>query len=366
MLTMPTSLKSFTSTLPARFGMTRILGVAALTTALAACGVGGASSGEGSSASLRDLSQFNPETFNGGITFEQIVNPVYTRTGEHDGERVDPEHRDWLNAIDRFAEARESSNYVTMQDTMSQRRIKWQNTRLANLLARPATAKEGFSKAEAEKLYGALVTQRQVTDHGRFDPEISIGFCFGRAMIVHTFARQAFRTDEQGAKQSLRHIPVRKIWVTGPMDQWKHHVATLVLAQEADVGFWVVDNFVGEVMSIKDWKAYISDEFPDRNLLFNISRANRFSEANPLRYYEVLLDDPFFNGFFRDFLSTNVPKFLAAGGFDVTVPATATDGIAAGDGSASPESVVVQTRSALGGAADVGRAAGPTETILQP
>lgn len=283
---------------------------------------------------VRNLEEFDPNDFNAGMAFEFLVNPAYTRTGEHDAEAVEPVRAPWLASVDAFAEEREWRNLVAYQKSTVDGNaddIAAHNLALKAVLSAAPAGESGFSLAEAKQLYKKLVSQPQVTSHGTFDPEYSIGFCFGRAMIVHAFAKNAFVRDGDTTR-SLKDVPVRKIWVTGPMGQWKHHVATMVLAKEADVGFWVIDNFVGSVKSATDWMTQISATYPTVKVMYNVTRANRFSEANSLRYYQVLLDDPFFNGFFREFLVTNVPPINANGGIDFTPPSTPT----------SPSSPVVE------------------------
>lgn len=269
-------------------------------------------------STVKDLEDFDPATFNGGDSFEYLVNPTYTRNGEHAAEMLAEADRPWLAAIDAFAEEREYRNFVVYQQETDADAIAEHNAALASLLTRESETTEGFSLAQARGLYRLLVTQPQVTDHGHYDPQYSIGFCFGRAMMVHGFAKNAFVRGPDAEIVSKKTVPARKIWVTGPMGQWKHHVATMVAAQEAGVGFWVIDNYVGTVKSAADWMTHLRTSFSTANVMFNVSRANRFSEANDLRYYQVLLDDPFFNDFFRDFLVATVPPLLANGGVELT------------------------------------------------
>lgn len=281
------------------------------------------SGAEQNASSVRELGDFDPTNFNSGIAWENMVNRAYTRTGEHDAEVVDAESRAWLDSVDAYAQEREHRNLVTYQKTTPAAEIAAHNLEMKALLTRATADSKGFSQDEAKQIYKKMVNQPQVTNHGDFDPEYSIGFCFGRAMIVHGFAKNAFVKDGEEII-SKKDVPVRKIWVTGPMGQWKHHVATMVMAKEEGVGFWVIDNFVGKVMSASDWMDRIQATYPTVKVMYNVTRANRFSEANSLRYYEVLLDDPFFNDFFREFLIRNVPAINAAGGIDFTPPAAPT------------------------------------------
>ena len=299
-------------------------------------------------STVKDLSEFDPENFNAGNTWEYLVNPSFTWTGEADGEEVDGEIESWLSDLDAFALENEENNFVTMQAYMDDEEINEHNDALSELFKRPEAVEHGYTKAQAKRLYKALVSQEQVWNHAKYDPEFSIGFCFGRAMIVHGFAKNTVY-KEGGETYDLGSVPVRKIWVAGPMGQWKHHVATMVLAKEADAGFWVIDNYVGRVTTAAEWMQHLRNDYPNTNVLFNVTRANRFSEANSLRYFQVLLDDPFFNDFFRDFLKKNVTE-LYSEGLDVTAPAPIGGGVVPFDGGL--ESVAPSTATApvaLGG-----------------
>ena len=106
----------------------------------------------------------------------------------------------------------------------------------------------------------------------------------------------------------------------GPVDQ-RAPAADLVLVSR-DGRF--SRSRVGRVVTAVEWMAHLLRDFPSANVLFNVSRANRFSEANALRYYEVMLDDPFFHDFFREFLTTNVPAINANGGVDISPVSTPT------------------------------------------
>jgi hypothetical protein len=281
--------------------------------------LGSACSSDVTSESLA-IADFDANDFNSGNTFEDLVNPVWRLDGETNAERVgDGTVSAWLNQVDAYAEAREYQNYLWAQTSMNPARIAEQREELSALLSRPLPSDSGYSLDIAKKLYRHLVDQDQVRMHSNYSPNrqgVNLGFCFGRAMIVHSIAKNAFLSNETGSV-SLQSIPVRKIWVTGPMGLWKHHVATMVMAKEADVGFWVIDNYIGRVVSAADWIATLHGENPDADVLFHVSRANRFSEANSMRYYQVNLDDPWFEGFFQDYLKTNVPMIRDLGGIDL-------------------------------------------------
>lgn len=301
-----------------RFYSKLSVSIVSLVFLLSACGL---QSRQTSGSSVLGLETFDSESFNGGDTWEYLVNPSYSRDGEQGGETLESSDSNWLAEVDEFAAARENQDLAEYQKSTSAADIIVHNAKVDALLMRATPTAIGYSKNEAKMIYKMLVTQPQVKNHAHYDPEFTIGFCFGRAMIVHGIARNAYvKAGDQTV--SKKNVPVRKIWVTGAMGQWKHHVATMVAASEANVGFWVIDNYVGSVMSAKSWMARLTSEFPAANVMFNVTRANRFSEANSLRYYQVMLDDPFFNDFFRDFLKTQVPSIVANGGMDITPPAS--------------------------------------------
>ena len=136
----------------------------------------------------------------------------------------------------------------------------------------PLNRLEGVTKRQAESLLEDLWMHPVVgfANHSKYDPTGGIGFCFGRALYIHL---------------ALLHMGVdndviRKMWAVGPMDggniTWGYHVTTFVRAAEPDVGWWTIDNFTGEVMSIKEWMDYMLDTSLDNKLRFYFSEAAKF------------------------------------------------------------------------------------------
>jgi hypothetical protein len=276
----------------------------------------------GQTSSAKSLGDFNPESFNSGNTFEELVNPGLTKTSEQQQEVLEKDAKVWLSDLDSFSEKFEQNDFTAMQNKFSEAEINTHNESLIKQLQRNIPIATGFTLEQATAVYNLLAETEQIKNNRKYDPKRFIGFCFGRALITHTIVRQSFEISGE-TRSSKMSVPVRKVWVTGPMSKWKHHVATLILADDPNVGFWAIDTYVGRTVSIFDWMKRIQSDFPTAKALFNVTRANRFSEANSLRYHEVLLDDPFFNGFFRDFLKQNVPLIAKKQIFDLSKGQTA-------------------------------------------
>jgi len=287
----------------------------ALLFTLSACGISNTEE-----SANKGIEEFNSAEFNSGNSFEDLVNPTWNLSGEESNEaKGTAENSAWLAKIDSYARSNEKQDYIAGQKNISNEQIKESNANLKSLLSKDEEFSEGYTLEEAKLLYGSLVEQNQVSNSYEYSPNsqgVEVGFCFGRAMIVHALSKNAVLNID-GVKTSKKSTPARKIWVTGPMGIWKHHVATMVVAKEKDVGFWVIDNFIGRVVSAPEWMEYLDNMFTSANVMFHVSRANRFSEANSLRYYQVMLDDTWFENFFSDFLRTNAPTIRDQGVFEI-------------------------------------------------
>ncbi len=103
----------------------------------------------------------------------------------------------------------------------------------------------------------------------RIDQGVNIGYCFGRATYAHLAL----------IKNGVDKNAVRKIWAVGPMNtgtiDWAFHVATIV---RADNGEWItVDNFPGQVLTVRQWMEHMKLISTDGKLTFYITEAEKFS-----------------------------------------------------------------------------------------
>ncbi len=155
--------------------------------------------------------------------------------------------------------------------------------------ARPgSTWRASISMREAQDLYRWLENHKVAGSSQilKYDPDVQIGFCFGRAAAVHL----------QALRQPTRLFPnsVRKIWVIGPMEGgWGHHVATLVHINDGEhLGFYAVDPVTYGVVSARNWMETVTREYKlNEPLMFFVTDPSRFGPF-PGKYTKMDLFGP--------------------------------------------------------------------------
>jgi len=185
----------------------------------------------------------------------------------------------------------------------------------------------GVSEAQRQAIMDRLLNNpvtdlRNVSkyDSIREDPGKTWGFCFGRAMAAHFFAR-----DEGVERQSIR-----KIWAVGTMqngdDKWGYHVATMLRGDDAH--WYVLDpRTANKPMLVEDWVKAMQERAANwvKNMDAGYDRGKLqifSSEAKRMWAYErstynvrytgpeagvpknMILRDPKFNGYFEDLLQS--------------------------------------------------------------
>ena len=137
-----------------------------------------------------------------------------------------------------------------------------------------STLREG----EIQGLYRDLLQSPCVRDHYRYRrPEISVGYCFGRATIGHFL----------GAKKGLNAESMKKIWVVGDMDHWGHHVAVMVRGE--DRNWYVLDNVTG-LVTHQEWIRKIKQNYETTDpLMFYVTDASRFGPRINATYSPITL-----------------------------------------------------------------------------
>ncbi|RYZ49998.1 MAG: hypothetical protein EOP07_23595, partial [Proteobacteria bacterium] len=104
-----------------------------------------------------------------------------------------------------------------------------------------------------------------------YDPSGQLGFCFGRALLVH------YELLKAGVKQQ----DIAKIFVAGQLrvahQIWNFHVAVMV--RDAKHGFIVIDPLYDEPMSLKAWSELVASY----DMKGTLSRA-RFYSSDPRRF----------------------------------------------------------------------------------
>lgn len=129
----------------------------------------------------------------------------------------------------------------------------------------------------------------------KYDPQGSLGFCFGRALTAHLLAM----------KRGVDKNSIRKVFVSGTMNTpdgitWSFHVATLIAKKGG--GFWVIDPNFLEVQTLENWFATYEKQSPDQRIRIFITPAARFGSEGFGMYsnQKYGLTDAFYNNYFID------------------------------------------------------------------
>lgn len=141
-----------------------------------------------------------------------------------------------------------------------QREFLRRNQELLDLLQRdleqttPAPASDLLTAQQAEELRTELESNAITGPHGNKKYNAyGVGYCFGRAALVH------FRLSKAG----LRQEQMAKIFVFGLLlhrnSIWKYHMATLVKGvRNGEQVWWVIDSLFPKVMDVQAWTREVS------------------------------------------------------------------------------------------------------------
>jgi hypothetical protein len=116
------------------------------------------------------------------------------------------------------------------------------------LLLNPAKSKTDFiTQAEAQEILSSIESHPVVgsEQYSKYDPNMEVGFCFGRATYVQ------MELERRGLKKES----VSKLFAISKLNYkgtpWTFHVATL--AKGPGSSWWVIDNVVGRVLTPEQW-----------------------------------------------------------------------------------------------------------------
>jgi len=159
-----------------------------------------------------------------------------------------------------------------------------------------------LSREEAQDVLDDLVKADVIANiDSVYDPDGSIGFCFGKAAWVHL----------ELLRRGLNKRAIKKSFLIGTMKAgpiyWQFHVATIVKA-EGD-GWWVIDKNVYEdgkkdkphVVSLSEWFKYWKVDSTDGNLRLYVTRPQKIGASS--WEYNIRPGGLFhssYNGFFKD------------------------------------------------------------------
>ncbi len=197
-----------------------------------------------------------------------------------------------------------SESYIEVRGRLSVRQVNAHNRSVQKALEEPlpeinTTLALAVTKKQADLVVDSEQHHPVVggANYSQYDPTGCLGFCFGRATIVHL----------EAIRRKVHPSALRKIWVVGSMNQrtWDYHVTTIVKA--ADQSWWSLDSNHGEALPVKEWIALQAKDSDDGKLMVFVSDARRFSPFTPQQYSPMdLLGDgetDFYNHFFRDYLN---------------------------------------------------------------
>ena len=198
---------------------------------------------------------------------------------------------------------------IDIQKNLSPEKIQESNKKTLELLENSleTDTPDGYTnyltKEELDLIYKELAQDKVHLNHSCYDPKGTIGFCFGRATIVHM----------EALIRGVNPDAIRKIWIAGDMKQWGHHVATMIKGEK---GWYVIDTNNGKPVLAKDWLAFYQP-FKNKNakdIMVFVTRADRFGPYDPQSYtginlfnsntshYERTAD--FYRGYFYDYFET--------------------------------------------------------------
>ena len=100
-------------------------------------------------------------------------------------------------------------------------------------------------------------------------PDVSIGYCFGRATFVHMML----------LKMGVQKSSIQKIWAVGRMKAggltWQFHVATMVFSEKD--GWLVIDSNHMHPLPVREWVNHYYSQAEDGRVRFYATDAQKFT-----------------------------------------------------------------------------------------
>lgn len=171
-----------------------------------------------------------------------------------------------------------------------------------------------LSYSIAEKLLQVVRNNDVVGVHSREkyrNPDVEIGYCFGRATFVHLML----------LKMGLQKQSLFKIWAVGPMEAsgitWGFHVATVVYTN--DKGWVAIDTNDYKPQTVSHWVQTYSSKSVDNKVRFYLTDAAKFS-PDLARYDRVQLgldlqqNNDAYRGYFKDMMDLLAEKSVESFG----------------------------------------------------
>lgn len=157
-----------------------------------------------------------------------------------------------------------------------------------------------ITQAEANRLV-KLITHHPTNGYRheiKYDPDDCYGFCFGRAVLVHS----------EAIRRGVDPAAIKKVWAVGSLEKgkWHFHVATMIKASRTG-SWWVVDPVYASAINIETWIGRMQNSSDDNQMMVFVTDPRRFSVYSPRHYTEIdLLGDgktDYYRGYFSDYLN---------------------------------------------------------------
>ncbi len=156
---------------------------------------------------------------------------------------------------------------------------------------------------EAQMVLDAIRNNEVTGSYGVYDqPDVSIGYCFGRASFAHLLL----------LKMGVQKESIFKMWAVGPMKvhdndslTWQFHVTPVVFTR--DMGWVVMDTNERVPQRIGDWIAKYHAQSTDKKMRFYLSDASKFG-VNMSKYTRLQMgldlerNNDWYKGYFQDML----------------------------------------------------------------
>jgi len=209
----------------------------------------------------------------------------------------------------------EGQDFLSAQYLNSSADIKLHNEKVVDLLRHEERLSEPFNangkslrsavtREQAQTLLDDMINTPCVRNSAPYQREgVSIGYCFGRAIIASMHA----------LRRSVHPGAMKKVWVAGEMKgEWGHHVALMI--RGLDDEWFVIDNVTG-LVTHSQWMSTMQNHFrQNKELMFFVTRPERFgpqesTELDSINLFNIRNSqwdkfDPsadYYKGFFRDF-----------------------------------------------------------------
>ncbi len=198
------------------------------------------------------------------------------------------------------------TSLIEIQKKLNESDIITNNKNLQKILTqgiefKPIAGKKNYVTAdEGEVIYKAMKETKVNVNHDCYDPDGTIGFCFGRATIVHM----------EAIIRNVHPEAIKKIWIAGDMGKWGHHVAGMVKGEK---GWLVLDTDLEHAVSTDEWVAkFMPDKPADaKEIMVFVTQAGRFGPYSTESYNAVDLFNTknlkfnkaqdYYRGYFHDY-----------------------------------------------------------------